>query len=104
MTIFQNIIDVTTIEKEQPDNTTSKQKIGQMAIGRMAIGKEEPGAALLKGTVSTSNAKPFIPRVGFYTFATKARASLVSLNILDGTKDKPDDVLNLKTDRPLVGT
>ena len=51
MTIFQNIIDVTTIEKEQPDNTTSKQTIGRMAIGRMAIGKEEPKAASLKGTV-----------------------------------------------------
>ena len=57
MTIFQNIIDVTTIEKEQPDNTASKQKIGRMAIGRMAIEKEEPEAALLKGTVSTSYAK-----------------------------------------------
>ena len=68
MTIFQNIIDVTTIEKEQPDNTTSKQTIarmtiGRMAIGRMAIEKEEPEAALLKGTVSTCNAKPCIRRV-----------------------------------------
>ena len=98
------MIDVTTIEKEQPDNTTSKQTIGRMAIGRMAIGKEEPEAALLKGTVSISNAKPFLPRVGFYTFAIKARVSLVSLNILDGTKDKTDDALNLKTDQPLVGT
>ena len=51
MTIFQNIIDVTTIEKEQPDNTTSKQTIGRMAIGRMAIGNEEPETPLLKGTV-----------------------------------------------------
>ena len=57
MTIFQNIINVTTIEKEQPDDTTSKQKMGRMAVGRMAIGKEEPEAALLKGTVSTSYAK-----------------------------------------------
>ena len=64
MTIFQNIIDVTTIEKEQPDNTTSKQTIGRMAIGRMAIGKEEPEASLLKGTVFI----PFLPRVGFYFF------------------------------------
>ena len=63
MTIFQNIIDVTTIEKEHPDNTASKQKIGRMAIGRMAIEKEEPEAALLKGTVSTCNAKPCIRRV-----------------------------------------
>ena len=56
MTMFQNIIDVTTIEKEQPDNTTSKQTIarmtiGRMAIGRMAIGNEEPETPLLKGTV-----------------------------------------------------
>ena len=64
MTIFQNILDVTTIEKEQPDNTTSKQKIGQMAIGRMAIGKEEPEAALLKGTAFTSLSKPCM-RIGF---------------------------------------
>ena len=68
MTIFQYIIDVTTIEKEQPDNTASKQKIGRMAIGRMAIGrmaieKEEPEAALLEGTVFTCNAKPCIRRV-----------------------------------------
>ena len=45
LTIFQNIINVTTIEKEQPDDTTSKQKMGRMAVGRMAIGKEEPEAA-----------------------------------------------------------
>ena len=57
MTIFQNIINVTTIEKEQPDDTTSKQKMGRMAVGRMAIGKEEPEAALLKGTVFTSLSK-----------------------------------------------
>ena len=67
MTIFQNIINVTTIEKEQPDDTTSKQKMGRMAVGRMAIGKEEPEAALLKGTVSTSYAKLCMRR-GFYTF------------------------------------
>ena len=63
MTIFQNVIDVTTIEKELPDNTASKQKIGRMAIGRMAIEKEEPEAALLEGTVFTCNAKPCIRRV-----------------------------------------
>ena len=57
LTIFQNIINVTTIEKEQPAITTSKEKIGRMAVGRMAIGKEEPEAALLKGTVSTSYVK-----------------------------------------------
>ena len=62
MTIFQNIINVTTIEKEQPDETTSKQKMGRMAVGRMAIGKEEPEAALLKGTVSTSYAKLYMRR------------------------------------------
>jgi hypothetical protein len=46
--VVTNVAVVTTTEKEQPDNTTSKQKIGRMAIGRMAIGKEEPEAALLK--------------------------------------------------------
>ena len=62
MTIFQNIINVTTIEKEQPDDTTSKQKMGRMAVGRMSIGKEEPEAAKLKGTVSTSYAKLYMRR------------------------------------------
>ena len=72
MTIFQNIIDVTTIEKELPDNTASKQKIGRMAIGRMAIEKEEPEAALLKGTVSTCNAKPCIRRVWILYLCNKS--------------------------------
>ena len=96
MTIFQNIIDVTTIEKEHPDNTASKQKIGRMAIGRMAIEKEEPEAALLKGTVSTCNANLVYVEFGFYTFVIKARTSLISLDILDGTKDRTEHVLNTK--------
>ena len=103
MTIFQNIINVTTIEKEQPDDTTSKQKMGRMAVGRMAIGEEQPEAALLKGTVSTSYAKPCMRR-GFYTIVEKARASLVSLNILEVMKDKTEDDLNPIKAGPFFGT
>ena len=69
----------------------------------MATGKEEPEAALLKGTVSTSYAKPCMRR-GFYTYVIKARASLVSLNILDGMKDKTEDDLNPIKAGPFFGT